>query len=357
MAVGELSAHAADIRAGRRRDTSDRRGERVECIGTSGVTSGWGVAQRQQFFRTEALNRHRMDDIFAVARQTLGAPAHGPRSPVARDQHSPVVSLAAGADPQPSVPGGTIRMLRTFGTPMLISEIDGSPIRVRPKDLALLIYLRIEASRAHSRSILAALLWGDHTERHARHSLTQALARLRAVLPAASLRFVGDSVAWTGTMACDFDGHATVPPGPEYPEQAGDFLAGLALKSGAESFEQWAEGRRALHRAWMVEQIDVRAAAAESRGDFNDALTLAARTTELEPYFERAHRRTMRCWARLGERTLALRHYRHFTRMLERETGLAPDPSTRALALEIERDAVSGGELPLSGPASVLSAV
>src|SRR3712207_9058414 len=53
------------------------------------------------------------------------------------------------------------------------------------RSLALLVYLRLEGRHGHSRGALAGLLWGNRPEENARHSLTQALGRLRVHLGAA----------------------------------------------------------------------------------------------------------------------------------------------------------------------------
>ena len=47
---------------------------------------------------------------------------------------------------------------------------------------ALLAYLVVEAGQAHRRENLTLLLWPEHPEERARHSLSQALYNLRSVL-------------------------------------------------------------------------------------------------------------------------------------------------------------------------------
>ena len=50
------------------------------------------------------------------------------------------------------------------------------------KARALLAYLAVEAAVPHARHALAGLLWPDVDDRHALHSLSQALCNLRTVL-------------------------------------------------------------------------------------------------------------------------------------------------------------------------------
>jgi DNA-binding SARP family transcriptional activator len=63
---------------------------------------------------------------------------------------------------------------------------------------ALLAYLALPPGREHARDKLAALLWGDLSQGHARHSLRQALFALRQALEPvrpACLRVEGATIA------------------------------------------------------------------------------------------------------------------------------------------------------------------
>jgi DNA-binding SARP family transcriptional activator len=62
----------------------------------------------------------------------------------------------------------------------------GPPVTLPTKKIqAFLAYLALPPGREHSRDKLAALLWGDLSQGHARNSLRQALFALRqAVAPA-----------------------------------------------------------------------------------------------------------------------------------------------------------------------------
>ncbi|RMD61227.1 hypothetical protein D6833_08540, partial [Candidatus Parcubacteria bacterium] len=64
------------------------------------------------------------------------------------------------------------------------------------KQQALLVYLACHAGQAFSREHLQALLWGESPPERAAHSLRQALAHLRSILPAEPLRITPQSVAF-----------------------------------------------------------------------------------------------------------------------------------------------------------------
>jgi DNA-binding SARP family transcriptional activator len=231
---------------------------------------------------------------------------------------------------------GPCLFLKTFGTAALIAR-NAAICHMRHKDLALLIYLRLEVARATSRSLLATLLWGDSAERRARHSLSQTLGRLGSVLGRDTLSVSRDAVAWRGDLTCDaafLDEPGEVPSAVCH-LYTGDFVADLILGAGAEDFETWADAKRAHYRLKAVQVLDACAGEAERRGEPAEALRLSLRALEIEPLFQAGHRRVMRAWDALGERAFALRHYRALERMLRTEIGTLPDPCTRAVAAQL----------------------
>ncbi|HYR08431.1 MAG TPA: BTAD domain-containing putative transcriptional regulator [Longimicrobium sp.] len=233
--------------------------------------------------------------------------------------------------------------LVTLGTPALVGN--GTPIPLRKKDLALLVYLRLEGKHGHSRGALAGLLWGNSREENARHSLTQALGRLRARLGGGVLEVGHDRVGCRATLPCDA-ASLLQAAGAEVDDGvlalcAGEFLAGFHPGSGAEAFETWAEGRRAHFRAVAVSALDRLGVDAEARGDWDRALAAAQRATELDPASEPAHRRMMRAWNAQGHRLRALQHYERLAAWLSAEFETDPEPETAELAERLRSRAAS----------------
>jgi DNA-binding SARP family transcriptional activator len=230
---------------------------------------------------------------------------------------------------------GTRLTLRTFAAPALVRS-DGSTMPgLRRKDIALLVFLRLEP-RSHTRSVLTALLW-DGTEETGRHSLTQAIVRLRSVLGPSAIRTEHDHVALRAELPCDApDVHDESPDAELLMSVASvgpdRFLAELQLPDGARDFDAWADEKRAQLRRWLLRHLDVRSADAERQGRFGEARELALLMTRIEPYYEEGHRRIMRAWSAVGERVLALRQYEQLSRWLATECGEHPDPATRQLA-------------------------
>src|SRR5476651_1454083 len=72
----------------------------------------------------------------------------------------------------------SIRLLSS--TCIVIAERAPVPVKAR-KVQALLAFLALNRA-AHSREALATLLWGDHDDVHARHSLNQCVHELRQTI-------------------------------------------------------------------------------------------------------------------------------------------------------------------------------
>lgn len=240
----------------------------------------------------------------------------------------------------PSREPGHETFLKTFGTPSLVNP--SASASLRKKDLALLIYLRIEAGRSHSRGFLANLLWGDTTEEKARHSLSQALGRVRTLVGGAGLIADGENIVGGGELRCDAIllqemAAGVIPIDPTLKLYTGDFLAYFTAGAGVRDFDDWADGKRGRFRALALDLLDQLGSAAEQEGNWNGSLVLGERATEIDPLWENGHRRVMRAWNALGERNRALRHYEKLVSRLRTEMEDEPDPETQALAEHFRR--------------------
>jgi len=243
-------------------------------------------------------------------------------------------------------------LLRTLGHPELTGRTDSSVEALRRKDLALLAYLCVEGPRPHSRARLAALLWGESTEKKARHSLTQALGRIEKAARTGAVEKDRESVRSTGALPCDavwlLAGEDRLDPLLTLYE--GPFLEGFEPGFGSEEFGEWADGRRAELRNAALRWLERTGAQAEAAGDWALALRIGERGTQIEPVHEVAHRRVMRALLEAGEANRALRHFQEFADWLAAEVGAEPDPETRALAERIRTIAANPPPPPLLPP-------
>jgi len=225
-------------------------------------------------------------------------------------------------------------LLRTLGHPELSGPRGCRAAGLRRKDLALLAYLCVEGPRPHSRARLAALLWGESRDGAARHSLTQALGRIRKAAGKEALEIEREQVRATGAVQCDavwlLEDDARLDPLLAVYE--GPFLEGFALPFGSEEFGEWADGQRAKLRNAALRRLDRAGEEAEAAGEWALALQIGERAAKVDPVHEEAHRRVLRALIESGERNRALRYYQEFARWLAEEVGGEPDPETLALA-------------------------
>jgi DNA-binding SARP family transcriptional activator len=226
--------------------------------------------------------------------------------------------------------------------------LDGGPSLALPtrKIQALLAYLALPPGRVHSRDKLAALLWGDLSQGHARNSLRQALFALRRALEPVQpgcLCVDGGTIALR-TEPVDVDaisfeqlaGERT----PEALEKAvqlyrGDLLDGLTVQEPP--FEEWLMGERERLRELAVEALAGLLAAQRGAGAVEAALQTGLRLAALDPLQEPVHRTLMRLYAQLGRRGSALHQYQLCVGVLQRELGVEPEDETKQLYREILR--------------------
>ncbi|KPK77161.1 MAG: hypothetical protein AMS25_16890, partial [Gemmatimonas sp. SM23_52] len=236
--------------------------------------------------------------------------------------------------------------LRCLGEATLRSPT-GQLIHFRSrKHFALLIYLALNADRAHRRERLAGLLWSDSEESKARHSLSQALYAVRRLLDDAvriegedlELRPDGlwvDAVELERLLAAD-------DPAAAADLYRGEFLEGFWIR-GAQGFEEWAGHQRARLAAVARDALRQTVASARDRCDWLEVRQRAERLAQLDPFDETAHAELMRALWMTGDRTAALDHYEKLERLLVAELQTRPSRETEALAERIRQRPVSGG--------------
>lgn len=229
--------------------------------------------------------------------------------------------------------------LRTMGDLRLLDARGHSPGGGR-KELVLLAYLSADAPRPIPRSDLAALLWGDRDEARARHSLRQALLRLRRLVGSGlevtprSAR-VGAGVVELDLTALEED-LAAGRLADAVERARGPFLPGLE-DLGSEPFRQWVlEQRVGLQRRleWALEELAV---SAERRGAWEDMAAWAQRWSELEPFAERPQLLKIEALERAGRAADALAEHSRFVARLSGELGVSPSASFLESVERIER--------------------
>ena len=226
-------------------------------------------------------------------------------------------------------------------------------VLVQPKHVALLAYLltsaalraRSDGEKArgtmfHRRDELAALLWPELDETHARASLRRVVHQVRGALGADVLASRGDEELGVDERYLGSDvGEFTRAIAASRLAAALDLWQGELMPgfhvSGCAELERRLDGRR-------TELRELAAAAAWSlaeRMEETDEPTLAAHWARRVPRFapddERVLRRALTMLSRLGDRAGALRVYDDFARRLRSEFDAEPSAETQALVRSI----------------------
>lgn len=239
-------------------------------------------------------------------------------------------------------------------------QLDGETLTLAyDKVRALLAYLAIESDKPLRREILIGLLWPEQTEKEARHSLSQALLKLRQAIdpdnsvvlanrhtvqlnPEAKIEL--DTAVFTITLhQCQTHQHAQ----PELCEDcmvrretavslySGPFLAGLSLPD-APTFEQWQTQQREQFQRQALAALSILSTYHEKRGELQQAIAYAERQLALEPWQEETHRQLMRLMLYNGQRSRAIAQYLSCVQLLDEELGVPPSSETVAIYKLIE---------------------
>jgi len=210
----------------------------------------------------------------------------------------------------------------------------------------MLFYLL--CSRPQTKEQIGLALWPDASEaqlhnnfRVTLHHLRRALGRHEWILfEDGSYRFNRSLAHWVDVEA--FETHVAAAKKSLDADQAiadleaavgmyrGDFLENL----GSDWPMLHREELRRLHQEALL--LLGRLLFAGER--YAEAVEIYRRALAQDSYLETAHRGVMRCLVRLGERSLALRHFDGLVTLLKEEMGLPPARETVALAERLRDD-------------------
>lgn len=206
------------------------------------------------------------------------------------------------------------------------------------KHLALLIYLALSPNRTRTRDHLLGLLWPEKAQEKARHSLNEAVRRLRTGLGPERIISDRDTLI-LNTTALDVDALRLDELAAHDVQRAthllrGDFLEGFTVDDSP-AFEDWASERRNHYRSvgaslWIRDGEQALAA-----NQFGVAQDAAREALTLLPTSEAAEHLSMRAAALSGDATRALASFHTFGDRLARELDEEPSRELVALAERI----------------------
>ena len=257
--------------------------------------------------------------------------------------------------------------------------LDGHPLYEFDSDKTrlLLAYLAVEKDKPQRREYLVGLLWPEQPEARARRSLNQALYNLRQLLGEPSgrgrLRHKSDSpprgtFLLSDTLTIQFNSNSSYVLDTQdfnnlicscqnhnhrYLEACdecmvrlaeagtlyrGDFLRDISVKDSV-AFEEWTLLYRAHFSHKAVEALRSLALCHEYRAELSEALSVARRLVEIDPFWETGQRQLMRLLALNGQSNKALTHYDNYKHMLQSELDVTPEEETQVLSKQLTREA------------------
>lgn len=236
--------------------------------------------------------------------------------------------------------GPTLRLLGGFALTGAGGRMLPAPGR---KAQALLAYLAL-APKPVSRERLAGLLWDEHDEGRARHSLRQCLMELRRLGAQAGgdlILTLGDALApalpadRVDALALD---RLAGEGAPESLRAAADLCMGALLpegEAGTDAYDAWLAGERARVARLTAGVFARLTALCEEQGDRDGAARAAERWLALDPACEVAHRSLMRAHAQAGRRSDAVRQYHACVASVRRCLDAEPEEETVELLRRI----------------------
>lgn len=212
------------------------------------------------------------------------------------------------------------------------------------------------------RETLCFLFWPDQPESTARRNLSHLLTHLRRAMPTPEVLLVTEDQVgldpretWADTVAFE---QLCAAGGVQVLQRAvalyrGPFLAGFSLPESAE-FEAWVAREQRAFEQLYLKVLGVLLDERLAQGEYEAAITCARQYLATDDLAEEMHRRLIELYAVTGDRSAALRQFEHCAAILERELGVSPLPTTRAVyqaALEGRLPPLSAGRLAPRIPA------
>jgi predicted ATPase/DNA-binding SARP family transcriptional activator len=299
------------------------------------------IDEAERMATVEALRFRLGEDAFVRARAEGAAMRPGEATALALSAPEPEVTIALG-------PGAALRVFalgepRVYLGDRLLRPADWG--FAKPKEL--LFYLLCQPPRTKEQ--IGLDFWPEASSAQLRGRFRTTLHSLRRALGhQAWVTFDEGRYTFSRGLAYEFDterfqSHLAESAAPEktadeaiqHLEQAvalyrGDFLAGREVG-------EWAAPLRAgLKHAW-IDALARLGGLCLAQGRCEAAARWYERALAADDLLETAHAELIRCYARIGQRGRALRHYEAVVALFDRELGSPPDAGVAALAERVRR--------------------
>ncbi len=214
------------------------------------------------------------------------------------------------------------------------------------KATALLAYLALSGERP-SRDFLAAFLWPDFDDSHAKAALRRTLSALKATIGDSPIVATREQIGLEPNgVWCDVTQFEQATKQGELATAVtlyrDDFLTGFSLRDSL-PFDDWQLQQSEHLRRQLGETLAHLVQNTAREGQFDAARQYAQQWLRLDPLREEVHCQLMHIYTSLGQPNAALRQYRDCVRILDEELGVAPLPETTALYEAIRENRLTTG--------------
>ena len=228
-----------------------------------------------------------------------------------------------------------------------LTLLDGEGVAVSalgPRNLALLAYLAL-ATKPMSRDHVAELFWGDRDEDRARHSMREALSKLRQLLGPDAIPQRSTSVVLSASAPVSVDARALAAASIAGDTRSvvalygGPFLNGIHA-GGARSFEDWSDAERSAYEVRFIAACVPECARLRESGAWTECAELARRWLDAAPLDPKPALELLHALAAPGTleaQRVAMREYHRFVDRLAADYEIAPHRSVTAAADNISR--------------------
>lgn len=244
-----------------------------------------------------------------------------------------------------------------FGRFQIQVDEDPIPSFETRKVQELFCYMLLHRGRPHSREGLASLLWSDKPTPQARKYLRQALWQLQSCLENAGehafrrmlvveddwVTMSRDAALWLDVSLFEQSYQLCKGrPGRDLtPEMAQALQLAIQLYRGdllEGWYQEWCLFERERYQAQYLAMLDKMLDYCEASCDYEGGLAYGESVLRCDRARERTHRRLMRLYWLLGDRTAALRQYDRCVSALAEDLDVKPSARTLALYQQIRAD-------------------
>jgi DNA-binding SARP family transcriptional activator len=255
-----------------------------------------------------------------------------------------------------------------FGSFQVITEDPHRSITLKTeKSRALFVFLLTENDRPHRRAKLVDLFWSEFPDKAAHNSLRQSLYHIRTLsadihpsvfhlsTSSSDIQLIPQPALWADTFELtagldQCESHhklGTVLCGPcldlltaAVNLYSAEFMDGFSLPD-APQFDWWLLNKREIYNRRVLQALAWISESLMAKKEYGQAVRIAQREIELDPWCEPAHQRYMKVLALAGERGKALHHFEVCQRILSNDLGIEPCRETRCLCEQIRKGDLS----------------